>query len=121
MSYVKQVWQNFKSGGTALMKDRLDYIEQGIADAHDLASTLSNAAANAANDYTDDAITALGPVSVYAQRRYDNVAGTWSARPSVPTGVRVTADSTLDVAAPPPPGAQRYDRWYPHPDSPFWP
>jgi hypothetical protein len=89
-----------------------------------LAATISDFQAKVnqyANPYVDTSIAGFYTSHPYPQRQWDSGTSSWSARPAVPANVRVWSDSTLDVAAVPPPGGLRYDKWIPHPDSPYWP
>lgn len=56
--------------------------------------------------------------AVKAERFWDPVARTWSARPVVPANVPVRAWSTSDATASQPPGAVTGDVWNRHPDAP---
>ena len=43
MSYLKQIWRDFASGGTTLTADRLNHMEDGIAAANDAWDSVARA------------------------------------------------------------------------------
>lgn len=48
MSYLKQIWRDFASGGTTLTADRLNHMEDGIAAANDAWDSVAQAVVKAA-------------------------------------------------------------------------